>query len=119
MKNVYAFYGSLRSGLLNYEAYATFLRYRFSTWIVGYEMYSLGDFPFAIRTNIPHQKILVEVFEIESEEIQRQIDQLELGYGYHKDIIEIDGQLVTIYLFKEKANYPKVNEGDWVKFFRG
>jgi gamma-glutamylcyclotransferase (GGCT)/AIG2-like uncharacterized protein YtfP len=48
-----------------------------------------------------------------------QIDQLEHGYGYHKETIVIEGQSVTIYLFKEKANYPKVNEGDWVKFFRG
>lgn len=119
MKNLFAFYGSLRSGLSNYEAYASSLRYQFSTWITGYEMYSLGDFPFAVRTHIPHEKILVEIFEIENGEIRKQIDQLELHYGYYKDTIEIEGQVVTIYLFREKANYPKVNEGDWVKFFRG
>ncbi len=69
-------------------------------------MYSLGDFPFAIRTDESADKMLVEVFEIENAEVRMQIDQLEHGYGYHKETIE-------------KANYPKVNEGDWVKFFRG
>lgn len=119
MKNLFAFYGSLRFGLSNHTVYASFLKYRFTAWIKGYEMYSLGDFPFAIRTDESADKMLVEVFEIENAEVRMQIDQLELGYGYHKETIVIEGQSVTIYLFKEKANYPKVNEGDWVKFFRG
>jgi gamma-glutamylcyclotransferase (GGCT)/AIG2-like uncharacterized protein YtfP len=119
MKNLFAFYGSFRFGLSNHMAYASFLKYRFSAWIKGYEMYSFGDFPFAIRTDESADKILVEVFEIENAEVRMQIDQLEHGYGYHKETIVIEEQSVTIYLFNEKANYPKVNEGDWVKFFRG
>ncbi len=119
MKNLFAFYGSLRFGLSNHTAFASFLKYRFSAWIEGYEMYSLGDFPFAIRTDESPDKMLVEIFEIEDAEVRMQIDLLELGYGYHKETIVIEGQSVTIYLFKEKANYPKVNGGDWLKFFRG
>lgn len=119
MKNLFAFYGSFRFGLSNHMAYASFLKYKFSAWIKGYEMYSFGDFPFAIRTDESADKMLVEVFEIENAEVRMQIDLLEHGYGYHKETIVIEGQSVTIYLFNEKANYPKVNEGDWVKFFRG
>lgn len=118
MKNLFAFYGSFRFGLSNHMANDSFLKYRFSAWIKGYEMYSFGDFPFAIRKDESADKMLVEVFEIENAEVRMQIDQLEHGYGYHKETIVIEEQSVTIYLFKEKANYPKVNEGDWVKFFR-
>jgi gamma-glutamylcyclotransferase (GGCT)/AIG2-like uncharacterized protein YtfP len=117
--NLYAFYGSLRRGLHNYEQFSRFLNYRFSTWITGFQLYSLGDFPFALFTNNVNDRILIEVFEIQDLETQKEIDDLELNYGYHCETIVIDGEPVKIYVFKEKANYPPVSGGDWVKFFRG
>ena len=118
MTNLYAFYGSLRRGLHNHERFAPHLHYRFSSWIKGYQLYSFGDFPFAFKTLQQENRILVEVFEINDAETQKQIDDLELGYGYYFEMIEIDGQPVKIYLYNEKANYPLVSGGDWVKFFR-
>ncbi|MBI3218634.1 MAG: gamma-glutamylcyclotransferase [Bacteroidetes bacterium] len=117
--NLYAFYGSLRRGLANYQKFKPHLRYRYSQWVNGFQLYSFGEFPFAYKTNLETDRILVEVFEITSTETQQQIDALEFGYGYHVEQIILEGQPVNIYLFRDKANYPLVSGGDWVKFFRG
>ncbi len=119
MTSLYAFYGSLRRGLHNYARFEPHLHYRFSCWIEGYQLYSFGDFPFAIKTNREEHKILVEVFEIKDAEVEKQINDLELGYGYFIETILIDKQPVKIYLLEKNANYPLVVGGDWVKFFRG
>lgn len=116
--NVYAFYGSLRRGLANYEKFKPHLKYLYSVWIKGFQLYSLGDFPFAYRTNHSSDLILVEVFEITDVKAQKKIDELEFNYGYHIEQVILDEQPVNIYLFKNKANYPLVVGGDWVKFFR-
>jgi gamma-glutamylcyclotransferase (GGCT)/AIG2-like uncharacterized protein YtfP len=117
--HLYAFYGSLRRGLQNHERFKAHLRYRFSSWLKGYQLYSLGDFPFAVRSAKADDKILVEVVEVTDPQIQKQLDDLELGYGYHIENILIEEQPVKIYLFKDKANYPLVPSGDWAKSFRG
>jgi gamma-glutamylcyclotransferase (GGCT)/AIG2-like uncharacterized protein YtfP len=119
ISNLYAFYGSLRRGLHNYERFEPHLRYQFSCWIKGYQLYSFGEFPFAVKTNKDDDKILVEIFEINDVDTQKQIDDLELGYGYLMEVIMIDKQSVKIYLLEKNTNYPLVIGGDWVKFFRG
>lgn len=119
MINLYAFYGSLRRGLHNYERFEPHLRYQFSCWIKGYQLYSFGDFPFAVESNSDENKILAEVFEITNSETQKQIDDLELGYGYFSKTILIEKKPVKIYLLGKNTNYPVVIGGDWVKFFRG
>ncbi len=115
----YAFYGSLRRGLANYQKFKPHLHYRYSIWLKGFQLYSLGDFPFAYRTDSATDKILAEVFEIAHPSTQQLIDQLEFNYGYHAEVIMIDEKPVKIYLFRDKANYPLVSGGDWMKFFRG
>ncbi len=115
----YAFYGSLRRGLHNYERFEPHLCYQFSCWIKGYQLHSFGEFPFAVKTNRDEDKILVEVFEIADVNTQKQIDELELGYGYFAETILIGKQPVKIYLLEKNTNYPLVIGGDWMKFFRG
>lgn len=117
--NLYAFYGSLRRGMENYEPLKENLRYKFSTWLTGYQLYSLGPYPFAYRTGSSTDKILVEVFEVTNLETRNTIHQIEMEAGYFMDTIIIDEQLVNIYLYENKADYPFVFGGDWVKFFRG
>lgn len=116
--NHFAFYGSLRRGMENYEPLKENLRYKFSTWLTGYQLYSLGPYPFAYRTGSPTNKILVEVFEVTNLETRNTIHQIEMEAGYFMDTIIIDEQLVNIYLYENKADYPFVFGGDWVKFFR-
>jgi gamma-glutamylcyclotransferase (GGCT)/AIG2-like uncharacterized protein YtfP len=118
LKSLYAFYGSLRRGMENYEPLKSNLRYQFSAWLTGYQLYSLGPYPFAIRTGSPTDKILVEVFEVANLETEQTIDQIEMDAGYFRDTITIDGHSVKLYLYKNKADYPFVFGGDWVKFFR-
>jgi gamma-glutamylcyclotransferase (GGCT)/AIG2-like uncharacterized protein YtfP len=117
--NLYAFYGSLRRGMENYEPLKENLRYQFSIWITGYQLYSLGPHPFAYSTGSPTDKILVEVFEVTNLVTEQTIHQIEMEAGYFLDTITIDGQSVKIYLYENKADYPFVFGGDWVQFFRG
>jgi gamma-glutamylcyclotransferase (GGCT)/AIG2-like uncharacterized protein YtfP len=117
--NLYAFYGSLRRGLENYGLFQSHLHYQFSCWITGFTLFSMGDFPFAVKTDNENDKILVEIFEITDEETQKKIDELELGYDYYLETILIDKKPTKIYVMKNNANYPAVIGGDWVKFFRG
>jgi gamma-glutamylcyclotransferase (GGCT)/AIG2-like uncharacterized protein YtfP len=117
--NLYAFYGSLRRGLHNYQQFKPNLKYRFTAWLSGFQLFSLGDFPFAIKSGNDADKVLIEVFEIEDEITRRKIDELEVGFGYHSEVVLIEDVEIKIYLFTDKANYPQVQGGDWVKFFRG
>jgi gamma-glutamylcyclotransferase (GGCT)/AIG2-like uncharacterized protein YtfP len=117
--NVYAFYGSLRRGLANYEKFKPHLKYLNSMWLNGFQLYSLGDFPFAYRTHQSTDLILVEIFQITDLQTQKKIDELEFNYGYHIEQVMLEEQPVNIYLFRDRANYPLVSGGDWVKFFRG
>ncbi len=117
--NLYAFYGSLRRGLHNYQQFKPNLKYCYSTWLSGFQLFSLGDFPFAIKSGNTDDRVLIEVIEIEDETTRLKIDELELSFGYYSEVVQIDGSEVKIYLFSDKANYPQVKSGDWVKFFRG
>ncbi|MFM8849164.1 MAG: gamma-glutamylcyclotransferase [Cytophagales bacterium] len=116
--NLFAFYGSLRRGMENYEPLKEYLHYQYHTWLHGYQLYSLGPYPFAYRTDSPSDKILVEVFEINHQPTIDTIHKIEMDAGYFLDTTLIDGQPVNIYLYVHKADYPFVFGGDWVKFFR-
>lgn len=116
--NLFAFYGSLRRGMENYEPLKEYLHYHYHTWLHGYQLYSLGTYPFAYRTDSPSDKILVEVFEINHQPTIDTIHKIEMDAGYFLDTILIDSQPVNIYLYADKADYPFVFGGDWVQFFR-
>jgi len=115
---MYAFYGSLRKGMNLYEKFEFDLQYKFSAWLPGYELYSLGPYPFAVQTKNPASKILVEVMQVTNPFTDQKIFDIERDAGYHLLEIEIKKQFVGIYLFEQVTNYPKVLHGDWVTFFR-
>jgi gamma-glutamylcyclotransferase (GGCT)/AIG2-like uncharacterized protein YtfP len=115
---LFAFYGSLRKNMPLYDQFRYGLNYKFSSWISGYQLFSLGDFPCAVKSGKDADKMLIEIFEITDQQVVKEIDDIEIGYGYYRDEVEIDGVRALIYLFKDAANYPPVLQGDWVKFFR-
>ena len=115
--SLYAFYGSLRRGMMYHEVYKDGLEYQFSATLDGFKLYALKDYPFAIRTNQPTDSILVEVFKIVNFDTEKSIHELELGVGYYYDEIKIRSIAAGIYLFRAPENYPEVKGGDWVKFF--
>lgn len=116
--STYAFYGSLRRGMSNYEVYKNHLRYLYSTRLRGFQLFSLGPYPFARETNNPGDSILVEVFKITDRTTEQQIHQLEVDAAYFYKDTRIVRSEVGIYLFSTDKNYPRVLGGDWVDFFR-
>jgi len=115
--STYAFYGYLRKGMRYYEEFKNDLCYHYSFWLMGYEMYSLGPYPFAIKSDKPKSKILVEVMKVEDRNAEKKIYQIEMDAGYYYTDIMIQNKSVGIFLYERGANYPQVRHGDWVKFF--
>ena len=115
--NLFAFYGSLRRGLENFNTYKTDLKYLKTKRIEGFELYALEEYPYAVKTGVPSHMLVVEVFEIEDPRVAEAIYEMELDAGYIFEIIEIDGEKVGIYLFDHFEDNSKVESGDWVEFF--
>lgn len=114
----YAFYGSLRRGMSNYEVYKEGLQYLFSTRLRGFKIFSMGDYPCAVESGNSTDSIVIEIFKITNANIERDIHDMELSVGYHFKNIEINHTNVGIYLYASSKNYPEVPGGDWVEFFR-
>ena len=115
--SLYAFYGSLRKGMMYYEVYKQGLEYQFTAEVEGFKLFALKDYPFAIKTGQPNDLIIVEVFKIIHPVIEKKIHELELGVGYYYDEVKVNSYQAGIYLYDRAENYPEVIGGDWVKFF--
>ncbi len=114
---MYAFYGSLRKGMDLYKKFEFDLQYKFSLWLPGYDLYSLGPYPCAIKSKNSGSKILIEVMHITSPMAEQKIFDIERNAGYYFEEVTIGKQLVGMFLYEHSANYPKVLHGDWVTFF--
>lgn len=120
--NTYAFYGSLRPGMYNFAGFKQ--RYQEDIEVVaeekeikGYKLYSLGAYPYAIKTGNDDDAMKVSVIKAKNR-AETNIHGMEIGAGYEYDEVEIDGEKCGIYLFP--AGYAReerlVPHGDWVKF---
>lgn len=89
----------------------------YCTRIKGYGLYSLGEYPYAVRTADKTDQLTVEVFKITDPVISREIYELEINANYFLDYINLEDATVGIYLFEKIGNHPKVKCGDWVDFF--
>ena len=116
-ESLYAFYGSLRRGMMYYEVYKDGLEYQFSARLEGFKLYAMEKYPFAVKTELAEDSIVVEVFKITSPKTEKSVHDLELGVGYYYDDVVLNSVTVRIYLFRTTGNYPEVKGGDWVKFF--
>lgn len=115
--DLYAFYGSLRRGMENYDVYKDDLKYLYSARLAGYQLFSRGQYPFAVKT-AGAGAIVVEVFRIINRSTAAEIHQMELEEGYYASEEVINGKRTIIYLLEADENYPEVPGGDWVTFFR-
>jgi len=115
--SLYAFYGSLRQGMKLYEEFEHSLVYQHSSWLKGYDLYALPDYPYAVKSETSNSKILVEVMRITNPTIEKEIFKIEIDAGYYFTNVKIGGIATGIFLFTDATNYQRVNEGDWVKFF--
>src|SRR4051812_17224396 len=109
----YAFYGSLRRGMINYLEFESALQFLYLDIIGGYRMYAMESFPYAVKTDNPSDLITVEVFRVIHPDIERSIHRLEMAEGYYYDEVNIRNTNTGIYLFREAGPEPFVKNGDW------
>lgn len=116
-------YGSLREGAYNYDAFKRYYPEGYNkigqTVIDGYDLHSLGSYPFIVEGE---GKLIVDIMEC-SPDCFRAINGMELGAGYQAELInvELNGEIIegTIYTFSKKdINYSQehVKSGDWIKY---
>lgn len=115
--SLYAFYGSLRRGMRLHAQFKQALQYEYSVWLPGFDMFSLGNYPYIIKTENASHKILVEVTKVLDEETKKCIHDIEIEAGYIYEKINVGEDEMIIYLFKEPANNLRIESGDWVTFF--
>ncbi len=114
---LFAFYGSLRRGMVNYPVYSQHMEYLETVRLPGYKLFALSDYPYAIRAGAS-DFIVAELFRIESEGIRKGIYQMEIDAGYIFDHIAVGDHQAGIYLFPHQSNESFVPSGDWVSFVR-
>src|SRR4051812_19581953 len=115
--SLYAFYGSLRKGMDNYERYRDAMVYLYSIRLKDFKLYSRGLYP-CVAKSTPENSVLVEVFRITDPQLEKEIHQMELEEGYVYEEVLINDQLVGIYVFENIENFKEVKSGDWVTFYR-
>lgn len=112
--NQYAFYGSLMTGMENYVHYEKHLRYMGNVLLEGFRMFSLGQYPYVIRTGDSNNKIVAELYKVIDPKTEQSIHEMELGEGYIFSEVQIADDKFGIYLFESQViNSPEVIDGDW------
>lgn len=118
----FAFYGSLRKGEPNFIHCLSGAAFTFEgvSEITGYKMYSLIDYPVAVKTGQRADRITVELFHIHSPDTCRNIHEMEVEAGYYTEALQVNGNLYCIYLFPQREvqrlDLPFVAGGDWLTF---
>jgi gamma-glutamylcyclotransferase (GGCT)/AIG2-like uncharacterized protein YtfP len=111
----YAFYGTLRHGMENHSFYGGAMTFLESVLLSGYKLYSLGDYPYAVRSDTG--SIVADLFQVNDMRIGKSIHQMELDAGYHYDEIIIASRSYGIYLFVNPApGDEEIRSGDWVRY---
>lgn len=113
----YAFYGTLRQGMENYQVYENDLTYLSTIELSGFKMYSLVEYPYVVRTSDPDNTIVVDLFRITNRSTEQNIHEMEIDAGYIFSEVIISDTKFGIYLFeKADPSDPEVRTGDWIGF---
>lgn len=113
----FAFYGSLRRGMYNYDKYRDHLDYQCTQKLEGFCLYAVKDYPIAVKTGNSNDQITIEIFKINNKTTELNIHSLELSAGYYLDTLLINNINTGIYLFEHPHNYSLIKDGDWVVYF--
>lgn len=118
MKKTAAFYGSLRKGLYNYEAFKDGLTFLKRGVIKGAKLYSLGSYPAIRLTGVDNDFVVVDVFNIDNGSTFSIINGMEMGAGYGAkmmDVYTVDGveRCLVYYMERELPLAANVYNGDW------
>lgn len=103
-----AVYGTLRKDESNYRYYMDGLQPLSTEQLSGYDLYSLGSYPYATRGN---GEITVEVYDVPLR-VAYNMGGMEVRAGY--DVAEVDTSqgLAHLFVFSE-ASHQREQEGDW------
>jgi gamma-glutamylcyclotransferase (GGCT)/AIG2-like uncharacterized protein YtfP len=115
--SLYAFYGSLRQGMLNHDRFRHALRYLYTESIQGYRLHAMEYYPYAVRTGRADDVLVAEIYQVIDSQVEQAIHELELSVGYSYAEVMILNQSTGIYVFETSGPEPLVQGGDWVKFF--
>lgn len=111
----YAFYGTLRRDMEYFDVFRRNIKYRKTVEVNGYRMYSLGDYPYVVKS--PRHAIICDLCEIKNGEISDEIENMEIESGYIRERIRVADEYFFIFIFKDYIpGTPEIVPGDWVKF---
>jgi gamma-glutamylcyclotransferase (GGCT)/AIG2-like uncharacterized protein YtfP len=113
----YAFYGSLRRGMSNFREFQHGLVFHSEETLPGFQLFAMEEFPYAVRTGNPSDRITVEIFKVTDPRVERAFHDLEMNVGYYYDEVLVNNMITGIYLYKTAGPETLVKGGDWVKFF--
>lgn len=92
------------------------MKYEKTTQIPGFKLYNLGSYPAAVQSSNEFS-IIIDLFSL-SDKVYDSIKRMEHGAGYYEDLINIDDEQYSIFLFHESdiTNEKLVNSGDWFRY---
>ncbi len=107
-------YGTLKRGHHNY---GTFLAPRDPVFEGRFEipftLYSNGRYPMLIKQG--HAEVFLEVYEV-PEKLFQQIAEFETSFGYHVEILELNGQPINLFVYDKTVvppGFKLVETGDF------
>lgn len=115
--SLYAFYGTLRKGMDNYHLLGPGVNYIRTVQLPGYKLYSLVDYPYAVKSNSPADTIIAELFYVPDLSAQEAVRSLELDAGYYYSEALVDGDKYGIYLLERaQKGHEQIISGDWALY---
>jgi gamma-glutamylcyclotransferase (GGCT)/AIG2-like uncharacterized protein YtfP len=101
-------------GMENYPRYEKHLKFLGKVHLTGFKMFSLTQYPYAIRTNDINDRIVAELYKVIDAKTEQSIHELEMDEGYIFSEVEIAGDKFGIYLFDARVmESTQVISGDW------
>lgn len=114
---VYLFYGTLRTGMSNFQHFKDDLVSKGIVVLKGFKLFSKKEYPYAVVSDSHRDTIVAEKVEVRSIATQRAIVNLEISAGYYYDELLIDNQKFGIFLYSQQnPNDPQIIDGDWVNY---
>lgn len=103
----------------NFDALAKHARYLRTVTLPYFKMYSLGEYPYVVRSENPDDTIVAELFLVDDEKTEQTVNHLESDAGYILEPVIIAEEKFEIFVFTSAGpDDPQIRSGDWVQFVR-
>ncbi len=113
----YLFYGTLRTGMTNYQHFKESFVSKGVVVLNGFKLYAKKYYPYAVLSDSHEDTIIAEKMEVRSVAVQRAIYKLEMDAGYYYDELLLDKQKFGIFLYSRQIpKDPQIIDGDWVNY---